>query len=226
MTSSEGRLVAGFGGDDADVLFGEEGSDLGRGGAGNDVLFGDDGNDLLIGDEGDDTLDGGNGSDELQGGAGNDSLSGGDGQDFLFGDDGSDTIFGDDGNDVISGSDILGNFFSADDSDGSDGDSLVGGAGDDSIQLEGNDTAEGGLGSDDFAIAFDSLENLSGENQEYYVTVLAVNNALLSRRAFSGAIYVDNTPPVGAAVVELATALIKVLISPNHKPVAICFSHA
>ena len=59
-------------------------------------------------------------------------------------------------------------------------------------------------GSDDFAIAFDSLENLSGENQEYYVTVLAVNNALLSRRAFSGAIYVDNTPPVGAAVVELA----------------------
>jgi Ca2+-binding RTX toxin-like protein len=65
-------------------LFGGAGNDSLTGGSGNDMLFGQAGNDSLQGKGGDDLLFGGNDDDVLQGGVGNDSVFGEAGNDRMI----------------------------------------------------------------------------------------------------------------------------------------------
>ncbi|MHA6324266.1 Hint domain-containing protein [Roseivivax sp. CAU 1753] len=118
------------GGAGNDTLFGGDGSDTLDGGAGNDSLSGDAGNDSLFGGTGDDTLRGGDGADTLDGGADEDSLSGGAGDDSLFGGGGADTLDGGDGADSLSGGDGDDVLY------GGDGDTVTGGAGDDTFYID------------------------------------------------------------------------------------------
>ena len=135
------------------------GKDSVDGGDGNDTLFGGDGNDTLSGGAGNDLIHGGLGDDSLLGGDGNDTLDahgtvytagqhdtlvGGAGDDWLWGNGAGDVISGGDGNDLIGG-----------------GGSIDGGAGDDSIYIEGLVTGTvatvmGGDGNDTIA-AYDQV---------------------------------------------------------------------
>ena len=97
------------------------------GGAGKDVLTGGAGNDTLVGGDNRDTLTGGAGNDRLVGGDGSDVLSGGDGNDMIDPGTGNDTVYGGDGNDTIdAGADLIA------------ADSIDGGAGTDTLLLNGN----------------------------------------------------------------------------------------
>jgi Ca2+-binding RTX toxin-like protein len=91
------------------------------GGAGNDVLTGGAGNDQLSGQSGDDTLLGGGGFDLLFGGTGNDTLTGGDADDQAFGQGGTDRMIWNPGDDT---------------------DLNEGGAGTDTIEVNGGGGAE------------------------------------------------------------------------------------
>ncbi|MEE3732363.1 S8 family serine peptidase [Mannheimia haemolytica] len=132
------------------------------------------------GTEGEDRIFGGNGNDILQGGSGNDIIVGEHsadsdtgGNDILYGNDGDDRILGGGGNDILQG--------------GVGSDYLGGGAGNDILYLEGDDTAlastyrdqqyttlnqynnvefswaraEGGKGSDRFVVVKDASQNAS-----------------------------------------------------------------
>ncbi len=114
---------------------GDTTSILYQGGTVGDAVVAGSGNDTLNGGLGDDTLDGNGGNDVINGGDGNDSLRGGGGNDSLTGGDGADTLDGEDG-----------------------ANTLLGGAGDDSFNVENDnlgDTIEGGIGYDivDFSLA-------------------------------------------------------------------------
>jgi Ca2+-binding RTX toxin-like protein len=142
-----------------DLISGGTGDDLLDGGEGDDALQGGDGNDRLIGGLGDDFLFGGAGSDTLVGGEGNDLLDGGDGIDTAdysaetdgvtvdlstgkaIGDGigrdtlaGIETVIGGAGDDVLIG-------------DGK-ANVLSGGAGNDHLIVSDGDTAVGGDGDD------------------------------------------------------------------------------
>jgi Ca2+-binding RTX toxin-like protein len=93
-------------------LFGGDGNDTITAGSGNDQLFGDAGNDTLLGK---------GGADFLHGGDGNDTLTGGDGDDQLFGDAGDDRIIW---------------------NPGDDSDLAEGGAGTDTLEINGGNGAE------------------------------------------------------------------------------------
>ena len=140
------------------------------GGSGNDQLSGQGGDDVLIGNDGNDQLIGNAGNDTLSGGAGDDNLNGGDGIDVLSGGAGNDQINGQGGVDRVDyyysvasvvvdlatgtaldgsgGTDTLSNI---EDVRGSRdfGDSIIGDTADNKIEgLGGNDTLDGGLGTD------------------------------------------------------------------------------
>ncbi len=116
------------------------------GGDGDDTLYGGRLDDWLLGGDGDDTLNagaqnGGLGGDGnyLDGGAGDDTIIGREGSDWLEGGDGADTLTGGSGGDILTGGgdafDANGNWVA--------GDTLFGGAGDDSYLLrlgDGKDT--------------------------------------------------------------------------------------
>ena len=95
--------VLGLGGDDA-ISLNEAGGALPRanlfGGAGKDVLTGGSGADQLFGQAGDDTLLGKGGGDLLFGGGQDDTLTGGDGDDEAFGQAGSDRMIWNPGDDT------------------------------------------------------------------------------------------------------------------------------
>jgi Ca2+-binding RTX toxin-like protein len=91
------------------------------GGDGNDTLTGGSGNDLLSGDAGNDTLLGKGGNDMLFGGTGDDTLTGGAGNDQVFGQAGNDRMIWNPGD----GTDLN-----------------EGGAGIDTVQVEGGNGAE------------------------------------------------------------------------------------
>src|SRR5438105_1540062 len=91
------------------------------GGAGNDVLTGGSGGDLLFGQAGNDTLLGKGGNDLLFGGDGNDVLTGGDGDDQVFGEAGNDRMVWNPGDDT---------------------DLNEGGAGSDTVEVNGGNGAE------------------------------------------------------------------------------------
>ncbi|QEL20815.1 beta strand repeat-containing protein [Limnoglobus roseus] len=91
------------------------------GGAGNDVLTGGSGNDLLFGQAGNDTLLGKGGFDFLFGGTENDTLTGGDADDQVFGEAGDDRLIWNPGDDT---------------------DLNEGGAGTDTVEVNGGNGAE------------------------------------------------------------------------------------
>jgi Ca2+-binding RTX toxin-like protein len=112
--------------------------------AGNDTLSLDEANGalpkaLLFGGAGNDTLTGGSGADQLFGQAGNDTLLGKGGSDFLFGGSENDTLTGGDGDDQVfgeAGNDrMIWN-------PGDDTDLNEGGAGIDTVEVNGGNGAE------------------------------------------------------------------------------------
>jgi Ca2+-binding RTX toxin-like protein len=116
--------VLGLGGQDAITLNQANGA-LPRanlfGGAGNDTLTGGAGGDQLFGQGGNDTLLGGGGFDFLFGGSENDTLTGGDADDQAFGESGNDRMIWNPGDDT---------------------DLNEGGAGDDTVEVNGGGGAE------------------------------------------------------------------------------------
>ena len=97
---------------------------------GSDTISGAGGNDFLDGRKGSDIIRGNGGSDSIEGGRGHDEIFGGNGNDVLSGQRGNDKVFGDGGNDVLSG-----------------GNNILDGS--------GHDTLAGGIGEDDFMLAYD-----------------------------------------------------------------------
>ncbi len=91
------------------------------GGAGNDTLTGGSGGDMLFGQVGNDTLLGKGGNDFLFGGVGNDTLTGGDADDQVFGEAGNDRMIWNPGDDT---------------------DLNEGGAGTDTVEVNGGNGAE------------------------------------------------------------------------------------
>jgi Ca2+-binding RTX toxin-like protein len=91
------------------------------GGSGNDTLTGGSGADMLFGQAGNDTLLGKGGNDLLFGGSGNDTLTGGDGDDQVFGESGNDRMIWNPGDDT---------------------DLNEGGAGIDTVEVNGGNGAE------------------------------------------------------------------------------------
>lgn len=124
------------GGDGHDILLGGDGNDTLDGGAGNDWLNGQGGDDLLNGDAGDDMLIGSSGNDTLNGGPGIDHIYGGDGNDILQGQGVNDTLEGGNGNDILYGY------------ESHDRAILIGGDGNDTIYGKTNDYVLGGAGND------------------------------------------------------------------------------
>ena len=116
-----------------------------------------DGNDTVTAGLGDDTVNAGTGNDSVNGGVGNDVLNGEEGNDTLTGGNGNDTVDGGIGDDLIDTSgfatplpdiDYPG-VYPADTNPNDDRDSVVGGAGNDTIVTgDDADTILGGLGND------------------------------------------------------------------------------
>ncbi|WGM38522.1 hypothetical protein [Caulobacter sp. NIBR1757] len=154
------------------------GNDLINGGAGNDRLAGGGGNDFIRGGAGDDILDGEGsltglfdgsvqtltftGDDRLLGDAGNDTLYGGSGDDTLEGGADNDFLDGDayaftvrDGS--LFGSGVTITPTDVDASTGTHDDSLLGGAGADTLVVRfGRDTVDGGAGLDTLVVDYEA----------------------------------------------------------------------
>ncbi len=148
-----------FGGRGTDTVSGDANDagdrtsfDFLSGNAGNDTINGGDSADRIFGGSGNDTNNGENGNDKMAGGTGDDTQSGGPGNDLIFANLGADTTSGGDGNDrlwALARGDVHpGPNGEVDQT----GDSLDGGAGDDSFRTrdgevdritcgDGNDTA-------------------------------------------------------------------------------------
>lgn len=154
--SDEARID---GTDADDVLVGNTQDNLITGYKGDDVLFGQDGDDTLRGYAGDDLL---------LGGAGDDLLLGGVGQDMLLGGDGVDTLDGGSGDDILIGAQVFAREFEPSDLDILPGDTLpdqsyegdpedqgntlIGGDGNDLMLAGVQDTMTGGEGEDTFQV--------------------------------------------------------------------------
>ena len=144
-----------------DTLTGGNGNDTFVGGVGNDLITGDLGDDRLLGQDGSDNVSGGAGNDTVAMGygndyygfdgtnlvdeAGDDLVRGGGGSDWLHDSSGADTLYGGLGDDIIVGA-----------GDGMDdqADYLGGGYGDDVILGDNGDTISGGAGEDTFGVLF------------------------------------------------------------------------
>jgi Ca2+-binding RTX toxin-like protein len=108
------------------------------GGIGNDVVTGGSGNDMLFGQAGNDTLLGKGGFDFLFGGTENDTLTGGDADDQVFGESGNDRMVWNPGDDT---------------------DLNEGGAGADTVEVNGGNGAEGFTATANAArVRFDRLD--------------------------------------------------------------------
>ena len=158
-----------------DTFNGTEFADALSGGGGNDQIAGLGDDDTISGDEGDDALDGGTGDDYLTGGTGNDQLSGGLGVDNVFGDAGNDSLSGGAGNDFLEGGD-------GDDimNGGAGSDYMLGGAGDDVIvenvgdDEQDGDNVHGGAGTDTIVIQGSGVEINLPKVPNYQVTGIDV----------------------------------------------------
>lgn len=182
--SADTDFQFGYGGDDIlsgrggnDILAGGAGSDRVSGGDGNDFILGGAGNDTLLGEAGDDDLIGGGGNDLLRGGDGNDDMYGIAGQNTLLGGAGNDVVVGIDvpralaedpaeiaafveslrasgAESVLSNrqiTELAANVFNG----GAAGADIVdGGAGNDVLFGDSNDTLTGGEGRDQFRVLF------------------------------------------------------------------------
>ena len=138
---------------DGDVVTGSDTYfEILTGGDGADTISGLGGNDRIYGIHGNDSLDGGVGDDSIHGETGSDTIFGGDGDDFILGGRQNDTLFGQNGDDILiqgnggglmnggAGDDKLhaGRATSATDQN----ETLIGGAGNDSIYGAGNTTSD------------------------------------------------------------------------------------
>lgn len=108
-------------------------------------------NELYLGKNGDDFLQGdrngpnGFSDDLMYVRDGDDTVNGGRGDDKIFGEGGKDYLFGGMGNDILVGDSLFGDVNSDnDDSASSDEDYLIGGAGQDSLYISGDDFVVGG----------------------------------------------------------------------------------
>ncbi|MGE0152697.1 MAG: calcium-binding protein [Reyranellaceae bacterium] len=184
LLGGEGNdLIRGEGGDDH--IEGQSGSDTLYGGGGNDLIYGEDpagvdllsnfpdtiyggiGNDTVYGGVGGDLIHGDAGADRLFGGSGDDSAAGGAGGDALFGEAGADTLDGGVGPDQLFGGE--GNDFLRGGGGGASLiDTLYGGAGDDTLQLDPDTVLNGGelrawdgIGNSPVLIGFAAAANLA-----------------------------------------------------------------
>ena len=156
-------IVSGTAGDDTgagaligtklnDTIDGLAGNDSIVGGRGKDSLIGGDGNDTIHGEKGNDLLFGNDGDDWIYGGEGNNSVVGGAGNDYLEVGSGIDTLLGGDGNDTFAFDLIESGTASMD--GGANDDlfkfqssakilncTIIGGAGNDSLQMVGTGTS-------------------------------------------------------------------------------------
>ncbi len=137
---------------DSDVATGADTID---GGKGNDVIFGSSAADVLNGNEGADSIAGGGDNDTITGGAGRDLLLGQAGDDVISGGEGKDTIEGGSGNDTLDGG------FGIDQGIGRS-DIILGGSGDDRIQLWVGGTARGG-DDNDILLGASGVDRLFGD---------------------------------------------------------------
>ncbi len=155
-----------FGGEETDHIEGGDHGDHIEGGGGQDVIYGDAGCDDIFGDYGRELSNlgfSGNGdADEIYGGDDDDLILGGEGNDIIEGNAGDDAISGGDGADNIDGGDghdvLL-------DEDGTGGDWLLGGYGDDHLFSvdNGNDFLRGE--QDDDTYWYDSPGDSVVDNQ-------------------------------------------------------------
>ena len=111
------------------------GNDKVVGGSGNDTITGGASKDTLYGGLGDDRLNGNGGNDRAFGEAGKDRLYGGDGNDLMDGGSSTDRLWGDAGNDILYGQSGNDYFYCRE----SVLDTIYGGSGDDSAQLDASD---------------------------------------------------------------------------------------
>lgn len=110
------------------AMAGSEGADALVGTANGETIMGLGGRDVVFGHDGDDDILGGDGADMLYGDDGDDRILGEDGNDFINAGAGDDTVFGGDGDDL----------FVAEAGDGDDtyyGDDMVGGSGNDTLDM-------------------------------------------------------------------------------------------
>ncbi len=160
-TATEGTdSVRGLAGND--TITGDGGNDTLSGGLGDDMLDGGAANDRLMGGDGSDTITGGSGNDTVAAGdgddlygfdrsavtdeAGNDLVRGGRGNDWLQDAQGADTLYGGLGDDTVVGA--------AQDIIDTEADLLSGGYGNDIVVGDNGDTLIGGEGDDTFGIGF------------------------------------------------------------------------
>lgn len=156
IVTSGNDLINGGAGNDR--LAGGGGNDFIRGGAGNDILDGEGSLTGLFGGvqqtltfTGDDRLLGDAGNDLLYGGAGDDTLEGGADNDFLDGD--AYAFQATDGS--LFGSGVVITPTNVDAANGSHNDTLLGGAGTDTLVSRfGTDSADGGAGNDTLRVDY------------------------------------------------------------------------
>lgn len=147
-----------FGGNGDDQLNSGGGADYVEGNGGNDNIDAGEGSDTILGGTGNDFIKGGTGSDVILGGKGVDDLSGGEGHDVIYGGDNADLLYGDGGNDFLNGgagvdvlSGGLGNDYVFDQGGAVESNTLLGGGGNDLLELSagsGAGTFDGGAGND------------------------------------------------------------------------------
>lgn len=129
-------------------------------GAGNDTIIAGDGNDTVRADEGDDSVEGGAGDDSIFGFEGSDTVDGGDGDDFINTRTSPGTGVPDEG--LVHPDDPLLSYPSDTDPN-NDRDSVLGGAGGDTILTgDDDDTIDGGIGNDVIDAGFDDDSVLGG----------------------------------------------------------------
>jgi Ca2+-binding RTX toxin-like protein len=131
-------------------------------------VYGGNGNDLLMGDNAADTLHGGNDMDTLNGGQGDDRLFGGTGDDSMDGDEGNDWLSGGDGNDNLQSLNEE-EYTAEQNAAGLVGlaDTLLGGAGDDTLSVERQGHVLYGGSGNDTLFANDSDPNATADGMYY-----------------------------------------------------------
>ena len=153
-------------------------------GSGNDLVNGGGDDDTLITNAGSDTVNGGTGNDRIESGSGDDEVNGGTGNDTIDGGAGIDVIDGGDGNDLITG----GSNEEIADPATNQGDTMTGGAGDDSFRFV-NVTDSRGLDHDQIT------DWGNGDN-----TILIEDNVLVQAGGAATSVgFAGNAPNFGQA---------------------------
>ena len=156
MTSDEIHAIV-------EQLHGTEGADTIEGGDIRDIIYGYGGDDIIDAGNGNDEIHGGDGNDTIQAGLGvNDVVYGGKGDDIIYGPGEDSSLFGGDGNDQLTVTGLYTDHY-LDGGNGNDhltgskkaNNTLIGGSGDDTIQIPYNsgnkyysNVITGGLGND------------------------------------------------------------------------------